>query len=159
MSKKGRQKSDSPNNLTKTLSKKKSYNQEKSISTSEKFYALKYFDIPQKYCKIIIYFLLVFTIIFLFTINFSKRESQYKYWLAHKNIYFSSHYPSMATVDAYSYLKLAKSIESNNGSSFLFTYLYSKSGYKPPLLSLLLNYFNKFFDNDGYNQIYLGSIK
>ncbi len=106
--------------------------------------------------------LLIFSIVAVFFISVHQRFNQYNIWKKNKSIYFVDKYPAVTTLDAYYWLRYAE-VNANLKKKPKF----DLNGYPDlrkfpkhvPSLSLLLSKFYKFFNSDGYNPMYVGSIK
>ncbi len=98
-------------------------------------------------------------------ISVHQRNNQFKYWIEHKDAFFVGEYPSVTTLDAYLWLRLAKfkiqGLYDGKHKDFLGNYpnTIGTPLDKPPVISSFLATFYKFFDSEGYNHLYVGSIK
>lgn len=115
--------------------------------------------------KYYIHIAIVILSVFIAGISVYKRNAQFNYWLKHKNVFFTHNYSSVTTLDAYYWLRQARFFNEGRYDGkhryFLNTYPNTKGSVlkEPPFISYVLAKFYKFFSSDGYNHLYVGSIK
>ncbi len=112
--------------------------------------------------RIINVILLTIMCIIVFAISTERRFHQFNEWKKNKDLYFIDHITAVTTLDAYHWLRYAE-VEAGVKKKPE----YDLRGYpdlkkypkKIPFLSWLIAKTCNFFNNEGYNKVYVGGIK
>ncbi len=107
--------------------------------------------------------LVVISCLVVFGISAGKRLHQYSVWKKNKSVYFVDKYPAVTTLDAYYWLRYAE-IDKGLKKKPLYDLrnypdIKKFSSKNIPILSKLISKTCDFFNNDGYNKVFVGGIK
>ncbi len=108
--------------------------------------------------------LLILAIIIAFTFSTYRRNWQFNKWKEKTEFYFANNYlPAMSTLDAYYWLRYARDEITGNSKKIKkdLRRFPDRLAYPHPvpIFSRILAKFYKFFSSEGYDHLYVGSIK